>query len=98
LKSYGTKSWGSVKIIFPRGAAIDGSEEFSYRLVCAKLGRGWHYIHIACTPYTTNADFAEIPRLIQQESSPFASIRRILLGESVRIRFVEVGTKHPRVL
>lgn len=87
---------GSAKIIFPRGSAIDGSEQFTYRLVCVNEGKGFRVIHLACTAHTTDRDFVEMLRLIRMESSLLTSIRRILLGETVQIKFVEVVQKFPQ--
>ena len=54
-----------------------------------------HVIHLACTPNMDDVDFVDMLRLIRMESSPLTSIRRILLGETVDIKFVEVVHKVP---
>jgi hypothetical protein len=84
------KSWGSAKIIFPLGSAIDGSEQFTYRLVCIKAGKTFRVIHLACTPRMNDADFVDMLRVIRKESSPLTSIRRIVLGETFNLKFVKV--------
>ena len=64
-------------------------------MVCVKADKMIRVIHLACTAHTTDRDFVEMLRLVRMESSPLTSIRRILLGETVDIKFVEVVHKAP---
>ncbi|KAE9377646.1 hypothetical protein N431DRAFT_461242 [Stipitochalara longipes BDJ] len=69
--------WDSAKIIFPRGAVIDGAENFNYVLVCAQFDGKWQHVHLACSQDTSDGDLFEMLRLVPLDSSLLTNIRRM---------------------